>query len=264
MSEAEDSDVEPVDREDAASDETLSTMDSAEMSASSEETFHIQWQEPEQPSTSQRRFIPPDGMPPKWWERHRKRMILAEWLAIAFFFGMFLYYVYLLFNPPVVDLTADWKVAAQPGRWRYVVLHHSATAGGNAESFDRFHREKNGWENGLGYHFVIGNGNGMEDGEVVVGHRWRDQLDGAHVRMPGPGKANSFSIGVALVGDFDKKPPTKAQLSSLVLLLRFLGAEYGIGKDKIVGHGAVALKHTECPGKFFPKEAVLQAVDAKL
>ena len=33
---------------------------------------------------------------------------------------------------------------------------------------------------GLGYHFVIGNGRGISDGELYVGYRWLDQLAGAH------------------------------------------------------------------------------------
>lgn len=188
-------------------------------------------------------------------------LIILEWLAIAGFFSLFLYLLYTLIVPPSLALTKRWQVEATPGRWQYVVVHHSATAGGNPDSFDRFHREKNGWENGLGYHFVIGNGiGGMKDGEVAVGHRWRDQLDGAHVRMPGSGKANSFSIGIALVGDFDKTEPTRSQLVSLIRLLRFLTSEYGIAEDKIVGHGAVAIKHTECPGKLFPMDGVLRSL----
>ncbi|MBM4054820.1 MAG: hypothetical protein FJ264_09150 [Planctomycetes bacterium] len=44
--------------------------------------------------------------------------------------------------------------------WKYIVIHHSASESGCAAEFDKFHREKRHWENGLGYHFVIGNGNG--------------------------------------------------------------------------------------------------------
>lgn len=228
----------------------------ADLSASSDQTAHVQVQARPAPSTSQRRLVPPDGRPPKWWSRYRSALVIVEWTAILGFFLLFLYLLYTLIAPPSPPSTVGWKVDAESGRWRYVVVHHSATSGGSPESFDRFHRENNGWENGLGYHFVIGNGNGMDDGEVAVGHRWRDQMDGAHVRMPGNGKANSYSIGIALVGDFDKSVPTQAQLVALVRLLRFLRQEYGISGDHIVGHGDVAIKHTLCPGKFFPLSVV--------
>ncbi|HHT9113865.1 MAG TPA: hypothetical protein ACFYD0_11140, partial [Candidatus Wunengus sp. YC65] len=52
--------------------------------------------------------------------------------------------------------------------WRYIVVHHSATSSGNAAEFDKYHRRKKGWENGLGYHFVIGNGNGTPDGKIEI------------------------------------------------------------------------------------------------
>jgi len=64
--------------------------------------------------------------------------------------------------------------------WKYIVIHHSASASGCAAEFDRYHREKRGWENGLGYHFVIGNGSGAGDGQIEIGNRWVKQIDGAH------------------------------------------------------------------------------------
>src|SRR5689334_10628503 len=54
----------------------------------------------------------------------------------------------------------DKLVQPETREWRYVVVHHSAGPSGNAAEFDKFHREEKHWENGLGYHFVIGNGNG--------------------------------------------------------------------------------------------------------
>ena len=60
---------------------------------------------------------------------------------------------------------ADLLWRAQGYRpWRYIVIHHSATASGNAAEFDREHRAR-GWD-GLGYHFVIDNGVGGPDGRV--------------------------------------------------------------------------------------------------
>ncbi|MFQ5589758.1 MAG: peptidoglycan-binding protein, partial [Phycisphaerae bacterium] len=52
-------------------------------------------------------------------------------------------------------------------RWTTIVIHHSATETGGASLFDRFHR-KRGWD-GLGYHFVIGNGTDTPDGLIEVG-----------------------------------------------------------------------------------------------
>jgi LysM repeat protein len=42
------------------------------------------------------------------------------------------------------------------GKWRYVVIHHSATRRGTMQGMDMYHRQKRRMENGLAYHFVIG------------------------------------------------------------------------------------------------------------
>ena len=63
--------------------------------------------------------------------------------------------------PPVPESVKQYTGDRQ---WKYVVIHHSASGTGNAETFDKLHREKRGWVNGLGYDFVIGNGNGSGNG----------------------------------------------------------------------------------------------------
>ena len=36
-------------------------------------------------------------------------------------------------------------------------------------------------QNGLAYHFVIGNGTSTGNGQIEVGDRWRRQINGGHV-----------------------------------------------------------------------------------
>jgi hypothetical protein len=140
---------------------------------------------------------------------------------------------------------AGWDVRiTQP--WKYIVIHHSATRTGSAASFDREHRER-GWE-GLGYHFVIGNGTGSGNGEVEVGYRWRRQCRGAHA---GNLDYNERGIGICLVGDFETGYPTAAQMTGLYALVRFLQARCGIALANIIGHDDVPGKQTRCPGKNF-------------
>ena len=45
------------------------------------------------------------------------------------------------------------------------------------KGMDRYHRDERHMEHGLAYHFVIGNGNGMGDGEIGVGQRWIEDLN---------------------------------------------------------------------------------------
>jgi hypothetical protein len=146
---------------------------------------------------------------------------------------------------PVLAAGAGWDVRL--GRnWRHIVIHHSATATGSAASFDREHRER-GWE-GLGYHFVIGNGTGTGDGQVEVGYRWRNQQRGAHA---GNLEYNEYGIGICLVGDFETGYPTARQMASLRALVRFLQARCGISTASIIGHSDVPGKETRCPGRNF-------------
>ena len=65
--------------------------------------------------------------------------------------------------------------------WRYIVLHHSASATGNYDQIDGEHRKLLGID-GCGYHFVIGNGTGSADGQIEVSQRWNNQKQGAHTR----------------------------------------------------------------------------------
>jgi len=136
--------------------------------------------------------------------------------------------------------------------WTAIVIHHSATATGNAEIFDRWHREENHWD-GVGYDFVIGNGSDSADGAVEVTFRWEQQRTGAHCGGTPDNWANEEAVGICLVGDFTWNRPTSAQLRSLARLVRFLQQRYGIPTERVYGHGTTpGARVTACPGRLFP------------
>lgn len=145
----------------------------------------------------------------------------------------------------------SWKPAYKSQAWSAIVIHHSGTPSGNAAIFGRYHEEKRGWD-GIAYHFVIGNGTKSGDGEVEVTFRWRKQLTGAHCRAL-KNSANNNTIGICLVGNFNRTKPTRRQMQSLVKLVRFLQSRYDIPKGRIYGHKTVpGARPTACPGKNFP------------
>jgi hypothetical protein len=152
---------------------------------------------------------------------------------------------------PVVPLPShagvprEWVPVAAPNRWKWIVIHHSATPIGGAARFGREHRAK-GWDE-LGYHFVIGNGTDTANGLVEVGSRWPKQKWGAHAQTPSE-EFNNFGIGICLVGNFDQSRPTREQMESLSRLVAFLMKTYHISADHVIGHGDT--KPTECPGKY--------------
>lgn len=147
-------------------------------------------------------------------------------------------------------LSNPWKPKVKERAWKYMVLHHTASEAGSIQSIDKAHRQRKDsagrpWL-GIGYHFVIGNGNGMADGETQPTFRWTRQLHGAHA---GVADYNQLGIGIVLVGNFEKSRPTPAQLQSARRLVRTLRTAYGIDNENIVTHGDV--NRTACPGRYF-------------
>ncbi len=146
-------------------------------------------------------------------------------------------------------------VAVRP--WKFIVIHHSGTDQGSVAAIHREHRSRRdrsgrAWL-GIGYHFVIGNGHGMADGQISSTFRWKQQLHGAH---SGSLPYNDRGIGICLIGNFEKSPPTSAQVASVSRLIGRLTREYGIPSDGVIGHNQV--RPTACPGRFFPFQEVLQ------
>jgi hypothetical protein len=139
-------------------------------------------------------------------------------------------------------------------RWQFIVVHNSGTRQGNARVFDYYHRHVRRMQNGLAYHFVIGNGTSTGNGQIEVGDRWRRQINGGHVHSD---YLNNISLGICMVGDFNRGQPTRAQLDACEELIRYLRQRCGG-----TGRGAIPVKPhreinpprwpTDCPGDDFP------------
>ena len=146
------------------------------------------------------------------------------------------------------------RAPVQRRRWQFIVVHNSGTRQGNARVFDYYHRHVRRMRNGLAYQFVIGNGTSTGNGQIEVGDRWRRQINGGHVHSD---YLNNISLGICLVGDFNRDQPTGAQLESCEELIRYLRQRCG----KIENHFAIVRPHremnpprwpTDCPGDAFP------------
>ena len=150
------------------------------------------------------------------------------------------------------------KTPVRNKRWKYIVLHHSAVDRGSMKGLDRYHREERRMENGLAYHFVIGNGiGGMGDGEIGIGNRWKRQIQGGHVASA---KLNQVAIGICLIGNFEKTRPTTKQMNSLEGLLRYLKKRTGLATSQIRSHQSINTKPTACPGKYLNMETIYNRV----
>lgn len=144
------------------------------------------------------------------------------------------------------------RAPVRKGRWKYIIVHNSGTRQGNARIFDTYHRRTRKMQNGLAYHFVIGNGSSSGDGETEIGSRWTRQINGGHVASD---YLNNIAIGVCFVGDYNRDRPTKAQLEALDELIQYLRGRVGRIKGKptiVVPHKKINPKPTDCPGDRFP------------
>lgn len=149
-----------------------------------------------------------------------------------------------LIPPAAISVTQDPKVLhvqyQLPKKTAYkkralaaitqIVVHHSAD-NGTPQSIASYHVSK-GWP-GIGYHYVI-----AKDGTV---HHTND-IDEASYNVA---QQNTRSLGICLIGNYEKDTPPDNQVAALKWLVKTLRAV--IGDVDVVGHrDRVA---TACPGK---------------
>ena len=140
------------------------------------------------------------------------------------------------------------KIRASSGKWKRIVIHHSATPTDDAMNMHRVHKAR-GMKNGLAYHFVISNGSRKAyDGEIFIGDRWKGQLDGGHMKRLSD---NKTSIGICLIGNFELRSPTSKQMKSLEGLCEYLMSKCRLSPNQVTTHKILHPNHTVCPGKYF-------------
>ncbi len=159
---------------------------------------------------------------------------------------------YRYLSRSVID--AIRRAPVQRSRWKFMIVHNSGTRQGNAKAFDYYHRNVRRMQNGMAYHFVVGNGRSSGDGEVEVGDRWRRQINGGHVHSD---YLNNISLGICLVGDFNRDQPTAAQLAATEELIKYLRERCGKADGKAIPvrpHREMNPPRwaTDCPGDAFP------------
>ncbi|GAB4178394.1 MAG: hypothetical protein Fur0032_18840 [Terrimicrobiaceae bacterium] len=161
--------------------------------------------------------------------------------------GWFKRYRYLT---PSIRRAID-QAPVRKSRWRYIIVHNSGTRQGSARAYDNYHRRVRKMQNGLAYHFVIGNGRGAGDGEIEIGSRWTRQINGGHVASD---YLNNIALGICLTGDLNRDKPTAAQIAALEELIDYLRRRVGKTNGKpaaVRGHKQINPKPTDCPGDRF-------------
>ena len=141
---------------------------------------------------------------------------------------------FLIFAPAPLKLTSLLAIepldrifrtdeAVANSRWQSIYIHQSKTATGDAQTLPSDTA-------GLMDHFVIGNGEGADDGEILISPRWHKQA----VATPNGSRFDSNCICICLVGDLDDTAPSTAQVRRLGELVRTLQTRLHIPAGKIL------------------------------
>lgn len=146
-----------------------------------------------------------------------------------------------------VEALFDTQVPVNVNRWKYIYVHHSGAATGNASIV----ADASGSSATLPDHFVVGNGLGAGDGEVQVGQRWNAQQPAG--KTVGLDRVDSDCISICVVGDLDRAPATPRQLEQLQRLVTALQDRLKVSRDRVWVVDAAGLP-AGC-GRYFPREA---------
>jgi len=154
-----------------------------------------------------------------------------------------------------VSLIYAWREL----RFRYIVVHHTASDVGNMEYYRRLHIQEHGWPD-IAYHFIINNGSAnTAAGQVEESDLWKHRSINYSTQVS---YVNYFGIAIVLVGNFELHPVPPLQWESLVNLVTHLARKYHIPPERIVGHREIS--ETACPGKYFRISELRHEVELNL
>lgn len=127
----------------------------------------------------------------------------------------------VLMGDPIERISARIEDGAARS-WKYIYIHQSKTA----------YTDIKPSADDVTDHFVIGNGAGTGDGDLLLSYRWRGQKPAAPPQ--GASSMDQDCISVSLVGDLDRAAPTQAQMRRLSELVRSLRTKYGIPANRVL------------------------------
>lgn len=128
-------------------------------------------------------------------------------------------------GPELIQAVFKTQTPADLTQWKYIYVHHSKSLAGDATTLSDA-------ANGAGDHFIIGNGQGLVDGEIQMSQRWN--LQQSATPPAGAAGIDRACISICVVGDFDQFRPSGAQFQRLSDLVRTLQARYRISAKDVM------------------------------
>jgi hypothetical protein len=139
-----------------------------------------------------------------------------------------------------------------PNRYKWIVIHHSASSHDNLTSIRNFHNQQHGWLE-AGYHLILSNGStNIPTGHLEATNRYRLSSYSMASRNP---KYNLRGIHLCVIGNYENSSPTESIKSSMVSAIILLQKKYRIPDEHILLHRDIG--QTLCPGKHITKEQIL-------
>jgi len=144
----------------------------------------------------------------------------------------------------------DTATALKRDQWLEIIIEDTGSQHGSVEGLAR-NAQTRGLK-GLGDHFIIGNGNGMGDGDLHMSYRWNTQMS-ATGNNPADSASESRVIRICVVGNVRNRPFTDRQLERLAALVAGLQEEFRIPSSRIRFAGP--LLDAESGGEHFDQRA---------
>ena len=122
---------------------------------------------------------------------------------------------------PAEDMVKN-TLTVTPSHWNRVEVYYSRTAGGNADELALLTDLSNGTK--AQFHFVVGNGNGAEDGAIEAGNFWKLQ------RLC---NGRNGVVRVCVISDGRSESVTDCQVNRTNALVETLIRTFGISPRQI-------------------------------
>ncbi len=151
----------------------------------------------------------------------------------------------------VIAAMAALALAFFPGsRFRYIVLHHTATDKGNYAIIRKSHLKRKMVD--AAYHLIVSNGST----DIPLGHieptgRYKTLSHAAATRDI---KMNIQGIHICVVGNYEEGPVPENLKSPLGHAIGLIQEKYGIPDSRVLFHRDVG--QTLCPGKDITKKSL--------
>ena len=124
----------------------------------------------------------------------------------------------------------------------YLIIHHTERNNDFPFFIKLRHKYLRKWDD-IGYHYLIGNTRPFtRNGKIYTGRN--EEYEGAHTQGH-----NKNSLGICLIGNFDKNQPSEKQLQALYKLIKEKMQQYNIPPENIKGHNEFSGVKKSCPGK---------------